>query len=151
MSLPCSLLPISQSLTEQGRTHGNTVADGWAGAVMQKKKKKTLGIQKCYGGTTRQGHPRCRVACPRFNITSPPEKIVAKASDGQRYLCPAWVGYDWGLALFAGSGPDWPALICLCVLHSTFLSETILMMALYVIIHKLLNCKTEWYWILDNE
>ena len=30
---------------EQGRIHGNTVADGWAGAVV----RKPLGIQKCYG------------------------------------------------------------------------------------------------------
>ena len=29
----------------QGRIHGNPVADGWAGAVMQ----KPLGIQKCDG------------------------------------------------------------------------------------------------------
>ena len=28
---------------KQGRIHGNPVADGWTGAVMQ----KTLGIQKC--------------------------------------------------------------------------------------------------------
>ena len=36
---------------KQGRIHGKTVADGWAGAVMQ----KPLGIQKCdlptYGRT----------------------------------------------------------------------------------------------------
>ena len=32
---------------KQGRIHGNTVADGWAGAVMQ----KLLGIQKCDGPT----------------------------------------------------------------------------------------------------
>ena len=43
---------------EQGRIHGNPVADGWAGAVMQ----KPLGFQKCDGPTdlltyrpTRQG------------------------------------------------------------------------------------------------
>ena len=30
---------------EQGRIHGNPVADGWAGAVM----RKPLAIQKCYG------------------------------------------------------------------------------------------------------
>ena len=33
------------SLKKQGRIHGNTVADGWAGAVV----RKPLGIQKCYG------------------------------------------------------------------------------------------------------
>ena len=34
---------------KQGRIHGNPVADGWAGAVMQ----KPLGIQKCDGPTDR--------------------------------------------------------------------------------------------------
>ena len=34
---------------EQGRIHGNTVADGLAGAVMQ----KPLAIQKYYGPTDR--------------------------------------------------------------------------------------------------
>ena len=45
-------------LGKQGRIHGNTVADGWAGAVMQ----KPLAIQKYLGRTdvptyrpTRQG------------------------------------------------------------------------------------------------
>ena len=32
---------------QQGRVHGNQVADGWAGAVM----RKLLGIQKCDGPT----------------------------------------------------------------------------------------------------
>ena len=32
-------------MTKQGRIHGNTVADGWAGAAV----RKPLGIQKCYG------------------------------------------------------------------------------------------------------
>ena len=39
---------------KHGRIHGKTVADGWAGAVMQ----KPLAIQKCDGLTdrpTRQG------------------------------------------------------------------------------------------------
>ena len=35
---------ISIILIEQGRIHGNSVADGWAGAVV----RKPLGIQKCY-------------------------------------------------------------------------------------------------------
>ena len=35
---------------KQGRIRGNPVADGWAGAVMQ----KTLGIQKCDGQTNRR-------------------------------------------------------------------------------------------------
>ena len=48
----------NRGLKKQGRIHGNPVADGWAGAVMQ----KPLGIQKCDGRTdgrtdrpTRQG------------------------------------------------------------------------------------------------
>ena len=41
---------------EQGRIHGRTVADGWAGAV-----------KKCYGPTDRPTDTaRCRVACPRL-------------------------------------------------------------------------------------
>ena len=32
---------------QQGQINGNPVADGWAGAVMQ----KPLGIQKCFGRT----------------------------------------------------------------------------------------------------
>ena len=32
---------------KQGRIHGNPVADGWAGAVLQ----KLVGIQKCDGST----------------------------------------------------------------------------------------------------
>ena len=44
---------------EQGRIHGNPVADGWAGAVM----RKPLGIQKCDLPTDTA---RCRVACPRL-------------------------------------------------------------------------------------
>ena len=50
---------------QQGRMNGNPVADGWAGAVMQ----KPLAIQKCYGridGPTDTA--RCRVACPRLKI-----------------------------------------------------------------------------------
>ena len=34
---------------EQGRIHGNPVADGWAGALM----RKPLAIQKCDGRTDR--------------------------------------------------------------------------------------------------
>ena len=34
---------------QQGRIHGNPVADGWAGAVMQNR----LEIQKCDGRTDR--------------------------------------------------------------------------------------------------
>ena len=34
---------------KQGGIHGNPVADGWAGAVMQ----KMLGIQKCDGSSDR--------------------------------------------------------------------------------------------------
>ena len=35
--------PVNRRILEQGRIHGNPVADGWAGAVM----RKPLGIQKC--------------------------------------------------------------------------------------------------------
>ena len=35
---------------KQGQIHGNPVADGWAGAVMQ----KPLAIQKCYRQTEGQ-------------------------------------------------------------------------------------------------
>ena len=35
---------------QQGRIHGNLVADGWAGAVM----RKPLGIQKCDRPTDRR-------------------------------------------------------------------------------------------------
>ena len=46
---------------EQGRIHGNPVADGWAGAVM----RKPLGIQKCdiptYRCTDRYGKVESRV------------------------------------------------------------------------------------------
>ena len=38
---------------KQGRIHGNPVADGWAGAVMQ----KPLAIQKCYGTDRRTARP----------------------------------------------------------------------------------------------
>ena len=54
---------------KQGRIHGNSVADGWAGAVMQ----KPLRIQKCDGRTYRHTDiptdtARCRVACPRLKM-----------------------------------------------------------------------------------
>ena len=49
---------IEETIRKQGRIHGNPVADGWAGAVMQ----KPLAIQNCYRRTdgrtdlpTRQG------------------------------------------------------------------------------------------------
>ena len=38
-----------KKLKKQGRIHGNPVAHGWAGAVMQKPRA----IQKCYGRTDR--------------------------------------------------------------------------------------------------
>ena len=44
---------------EQGRIHGRTVADSWAGAVM----RKPLRNQKCDGPTD---VARCKVACPRL-------------------------------------------------------------------------------------
>ena len=39
--------PKNKKMNKQGRIHENPVADGWAGAVMQ----KPLGIQKCDGPT----------------------------------------------------------------------------------------------------
>ena len=51
-----------QQQPQQGRIHGNPVADGWAGAVML----KLLAIQKCYGRRDRPTDTaRCRVSCPR--------------------------------------------------------------------------------------
>ena len=52
---------------QQGRIHGNPVADGWAEAVM----RKLLGTQKCDGPTDiptdlPTDMARCRVACPRL-------------------------------------------------------------------------------------
>ena len=48
---------------KQGRIHGNPVADGWAGAVIQ----KPLVIQKYFGRTDgRTDTARRRVACPRL-------------------------------------------------------------------------------------
>ena len=54
---------------KQGQIHSNSIADIWAGAVMQ----KTLGIQKCDGLTDiwtdlPTNTARCRVACPRLKI-----------------------------------------------------------------------------------
>ena len=37
----------NEAIKELGQIHGNPVADGWGGAVMQ----KTLAIQKCDGRT----------------------------------------------------------------------------------------------------
>ena len=56
---------------EKGRIHSNPVADGWAGAAMQ----KPLGIQKCdlltdlptdLPTNLPTNMARCRVACPRL-------------------------------------------------------------------------------------
>ena len=52
---------------KQGRIHSKTVADGWAGAVIQ----KSLEIQKYLGQTyrptdLRTDTARCRVACPQL-------------------------------------------------------------------------------------
>ena len=60
---------------KQGRIHGNPVADGRAGAEMQ----KPLGIQKCDGRTDGPtdlptNTARCRVACPRLKSTSDRKK-----------------------------------------------------------------------------
>ena len=54
---------VACTLQKQGRIHGKTVADGWAGAVMQ----KPLEIQKYLLRTDLPtDRPRCRVACPRL-------------------------------------------------------------------------------------
>ena len=66
---------INEVLLKQGRIHGNPVADGWAGAVLQ----KTFGIQKCDGrtdGTTDTA--RCRVACPRLRYEKSKFLIIPK-------------------------------------------------------------------------
>ena len=64
--------------------HGNPVADGWAGAVMQ----KPLGIQKCDGQTDQPTDrptdrptdtARCRVACLRL-------KMSVKVNGSQKYI-----------------------------------------------------------------
>ena len=59
------------SLKKQGRIHDNTVADGWAGAVVQ----KPLGIQKCYRmdrltdqRTDRHGKVQSRVSVTKKNL-----------------------------------------------------------------------------------
>ena len=53
---------MNERMKEQGRIHGNTVADGWAGAVMQ----KPLAIQNCGGRTDRPTDmASCRVECSR--------------------------------------------------------------------------------------
>ena len=50
---------------KQGRIHGNPVADGWAGAVMQ----KLLGTKKCDGPTDLPTvTARCRVTFPRLKM-----------------------------------------------------------------------------------
>ena len=54
---------------QQGRIHGNPVADGWAGAVM----RKPIGIQKRDSPTYRPTDlptdtASSRVACPRLKI-----------------------------------------------------------------------------------
>ena len=57
-----TLLRITPRL-EQGRIHGNPVADGWAGAVV----RKPLGIQKCDLPTfLPTDTASSRVACPRL-------------------------------------------------------------------------------------
>ena len=54
---------MNERMKEQGRIHGNTVADGLAGAVMQ----KPPGIKKCDGRAYRPiDMARCRVARPRL-------------------------------------------------------------------------------------
>ena len=64
-------------IKKQDRIHGNTVADGWAGAVMQ----KLLGIQKCDGWTDgRTDGPTDR---PTDRQT---DGRTDGQTDGQRYI-----------------------------------------------------------------
>ena len=63
----CPNAGFTSKYYQQGRIHGNPVADGWAGAVMQ----KPLGIQKCDGRTDLPidlptDTARCRVECPQL-------------------------------------------------------------------------------------
>ena len=62
---------------KQGRIHGNTVADGWAGAVVQ----KLLEIQKCYGTDT----AKCIVACPRLKKTKKSFTLYERWTISQLY------------------------------------------------------------------
>ena len=60
---------------KQDRIHGTSVADGWAGAVMQ----KPLAIQKCDRRTDgRTDTARCRVARPRL------KKVTIRKGIGER-------------------------------------------------------------------
>ena len=66
-------------IKKQGRKHGNSVADGWAGAVMQ----KPIAIQKCDGLTDRltdgpTDTVRCRVACPRLKTETNLKRAMIK-------------------------------------------------------------------------
>ena len=68
---------------KQGQIHGNPVADGWVGAVMQ----KLLGIQKCDRRTDLPTDlptdtARCRVACPRLK-TNMNEKVMINVGRGE--------------------------------------------------------------------
>ena len=67
---------------QQGRVHGNQVADGWAGAVM----RKLLGIQKCDGPTdwpTNWPTWQDVVACPRLKTGT----VVALSKKIHGFIC----------------------------------------------------------------
>ena len=64
-----SSIPVhlrSDVITKQGRIHGNPVADGWAGAVIQ----RPIASLEIFVTDGRTDGPtdtvRCRVACPRL-------------------------------------------------------------------------------------
>ena len=70
---------------KQGRIHGNPVADGWAGAVMQ----KPLANQKSDRPTDRptdlptyrpSDTAKCRVACPRL------KKVIKKSKKSKKSI-----------------------------------------------------------------
>ena len=63
-------------VSKQGRIHGNPVADGWAGAVMQ----KTLGIQKCDGWTDRHN----------YRPTDRHGKVKSRVSATKKILLQLW-------------------------------------------------------------
>ena len=68
------------SIQKQGRIHGNTVADGWAGAVV----RKPLGIQKCDLPTfLPTDTASSRVACPRLKIGENRERMKSSYTKGK--------------------------------------------------------------------
>ena len=68
---------------EQGRIHGNPVADSWAGAVPQ----KPLGIQKCDRRTDGPTDTaRCRVACTRLKMAMVQLNAVCPTTNVRHFI-----------------------------------------------------------------